>query len=280
MTPAARAARAAAAIALSIAAAAPAHAIFGGGDDEARRAILDLRGRFELQQREAREQTQRLAEANRRIDDILARLERVEQAGRGQLEQTGRGQLELQNQLQALREELARVRGQLEVQTNELAQTQRRQRDLADALDARLRSVEPVQVSVDGKPVVVDRAEQRSFDAALAQLRANDFRNAVAAFQAFLLQYPQSAYAPGALYWIGTSQFQLKDWKAAIAGLGDFVARHPEHPRVPEAMLNLGFAQIEAGDRRTARRTLETLVARHPESGAAGLARERLATLK
>ena len=172
------------------------------------------------------------------------------------------------------------MRGQLEVQTNELAQTQRRQRDLADALDARLRSVEPVQVSVDGKPVVVDRAEQRSFDAALAQLRANDFRNAVAAFQAFLLQYPQSAYAPGALYWIGTSQFQLKDWKAAIAGLGDFVARHPEHPRVPEAMLNLGFAQIEAGDRRTARRTLETLVARHPESGAAGLARERLATLK
>lgn len=266
------AARTVAAIALSVAVIAPAHAIFGGGDDEARKAILDLRGRFELQQRESREQAQRLAETNRRLDEIVARLDR--------LEQTGRGQLELQNQLQALREELARVRGQLEVQTNELAQTQRRQRDLGDALDSRLKSVEPVQVTVDGKPVTVDRAEQRAFDAALAQLRANDFRNAVAAFQAFQLQYPQSAYGPGAQYWIGTGHFQLKDWKAAIASLGAFIARHPDHPRVPEAMLNLGFAQIEAGDRRAARKTLETVVSKHTDSGAAALARERLATLK
>ena len=62
-------------------------------DDEARRAILDLRGKLDLMQRDL----------TRRIDDMQTRLERMEQGSRGQLD--------LQNQLASMRQEIASLRG-------------------------------------------------------------------------------------------------------------------------------------------------------------------------
>ena len=102
-------------------------------DDEARRALIELRGRFDLYSRDT----------NRRLDDLAARLDALT-ARADRLEQLASGQLDLTNQIAQLQQELARLRGQLEVQTNELAQTQRSQRDLFADLDTRVRKFEPV----------------------------------------------------------------------------------------------------------------------------------------
>jgi tol-pal system protein YbgF len=84
---------------------------------------------------------------------------------------------------------------------------------------------------------------------------------------------------PGALFWIGSSQFALKDYKGAIASHQALIAKYPDNPRVPDALLNLGYAQAESGDRRAARSTLESVIARYPQSQAAPLAKDRLARL-
>lgn len=251
---------AAAAALLLAGAALPAHAqLFS--DDEARRAILDVRSRVEQLQRDTL----------RRVEELSGRIDR--------LEQTTRGQLDLQNQIQAMRQEIASLRGQLEVQTNELVKTQRSQRDLAADVDGRMKRFEPVAVGIDGRQVNVDPAERRAYEGALAVFRAGDFRGAQSAFQQFAAVYPQSPYSANVQYWIGSSQYAQKDNKGAIATLQAFLQKHPDHPRAAEALLTVGNAQSDAGDRKAAADTFKLVTEKYEASGAAQTARERLAAL-
>jgi tol-pal system protein YbgF len=253
-------AKRAAAVLLLAGLALPAHAqLFS--DDEARRAILDVRSRVEQLQRDML----------KRIEDLSSRVER--------LEQTTRGQLELQNQIQAMRQEIASLRGTVEVQANELSKTQRGQRDLAADVDTRIKRLEPVVVTIDGKQASVDVSERRAYDGALATFRSGDFRGAQSAFQQFQGAYPQSPYLPSVQYWIGSSQYAQKDNKGAIATLQGFVQRYPEHPRAPDALLTVGNAQVDLGDRKAAADTFRIVTEKFDGSGAAQTARERLGTL-
>lgn len=256
----------------------PAHALFG--DDEARRAIIELRARIELQSRET---ATRLAEFGARIDALAQRIERFEQSSRGQLE--------LNNQIELLRQEIARLRGQLEVRTNELAgelaQTQIRQKNQLEKqlgqfseLDGRVRAFEPVAITFEGRNVSVDPEEKRIYEASLAALRDGDFSGAASGFTSLRLRWPASVYAPLALYWSGSAQFALKDFRAALTLYQRFVQRNPEHARVPDALLAQGLCELELGDKRNARRLLEMLIEKHPNSPAAGQARERLPALR
>lgn len=235
-------------------------------DTDARRALIDLRARYNEQAKQ--------------IETLQAQVDGLQKALDQRVEPALRGNLDLQNQLEALRQEIAKLRGQLEVQANELAITQRRQKDLFADVDNRVKRFEPTQVQLDGKTVSVDPAEKRGYEAALAQFRGGDFRGALTAFQQFTAQYPDSPYGPNAQFWIGNAQFALKDYKSAITTHQAFLAKFGDHPRAPDAMLNLAYAQIESNDRRTARKTLETVLERYGDSPAAQAAKDRLASLK
>lgn len=258
------------AIALSVLTPTSAWALFE--DDEARQAIVELRTESRAGAKEtARAIEQMKASFGEQMDALAKRLDR--------LEATARGQLELQGQLDALRQELATLRGRVEVQTNELTQTQRQQRETFAAIDSRLQRFEPLQVTIDGQTFKVEQGERRSFEAALGLFRAGDFQAALAAFQQFQAAYPESPYGPSAAFWVGSSQFALKDYKAAIATHKALIALAPEGPRAADATLNLGFAQIADGDTKEGRSTLEGLVVKFPASPAARAAKERLMAL-
>jgi tol-pal system protein YbgF len=231
-------------------------------DDQARRAILDVRGRVEELQRDL----------GRRMDQLELRVERVERASRGQLEN--------QSEIQELRQEIASLRGQIEVLTHELSRTQRAQRDLVGEIDNRLKRVEPVPVTIDGQQHNVEVAERRAFEAALALFRSGDFRNAASALQQFIIGYPQSPYLPGAQYWLGSSQYALKDLKGSVQTLRAFLNGNPEHPMVPDALLTMGNAMADAGERIGASDVYERIITLHDGTPAAQTARQRLAALK
>lgn len=236
---------------------APAHAALFG-DDEARRAILDLR--------------QKVTELEKALQakdaELASRLERLESAQRGQLE--------LANQADSLRQEIAKLRGQIDQLLNEVATLQKRNRDLYADLDERLKKLEPRAVSVDGKSATIERSEQAAYDAALAQFRASDFRGAAASLQVFVARYPQSPYSPSAHYWLGNSYYALKDFKSAIAAQQVVVDKYADSPRVPEALLSIASSQIELNERSAARATLERIIQDFPDAEAAKIARERL----
>jgi tol-pal system protein YbgF len=231
-------------------------------DEEARRAIIELRQRVE-QQRQA---AQVLSDELRRSNDENSGLRR--------------SLLELQNQIESLRGELARMRGGNEQLARDVADMQRRQKDIAQGVEERLRKFEPVQVTVDGREFSADPAEQREFEAALGAFRKGDFLAAQTAFGDFLRKFPSSGYRPTALFWLGNAQYANRDYRGAIANFRALLQQAPDHPRAPEAVLSIANCQIELKENANARRTLDELVKAYPQSEAAVAARERLAKLR
>jgi tol-pal system protein YbgF len=231
-------------------------------DDEARRAILDLRQRVEAQ---------RLA-GERQVEDLRRASE--------DNAQLRRSLLELQAQIEALRGEIARLNGQDERLVRDLADVQRRQKDIAQGVEDRLRKVEPAKVSVDGHEFIADPAESRDFEAALAMFRRGEFPGAQAAFTEFIRRYPQSGFKSTALFWLGNAQYANRDYRGAIVNFRAMLAQAPDHPRAAEAVLSIANCQIELKDNAGARRTLDELVKAYPQSEAAVAAKERLAKFR
>ena len=234
-----------------------AHALFD--DDEARKAILELRLKVDAQQL-------RNVEEQKKTSDENAQLRR--------------SVLELSNQIEALRGELAKLRGQEEQLTREVVELQRKQKDMTQGVDDRLRKFEPSKVTADGKEFVASPAEVRDFDAALAMLRKGEFAPAQAAFLEFLARYPNTGYKASAFFWLGNAQYALRGYKEAIANFKSVVALAPDGPRAPEAALSIANCQVELKDPKAARKTLEDLIKVFPQSEAASVAKDRLTKLK
>lgn len=248
-------------------------------------------------------------EARQRIESLKGRVDRLEGSLNdrlGALESTvkGQGLVDLLHEVEDIKADVAKLRGQYEVLTYELEQAQKRQRDLYLDLDGRLRKLEgtagagtpaapptpdsgatgatgsgtPTTPAARTPPVAADIvAEQRAYDAALDQFKGGNYTAAVANFQAFVRANPRSPLAPSAMYWAGNAQYALKDFRGAIVTQRQLLAAYPDSQKVPDAMLNIASCQVELGDVAGARRTLEDVVAKYPLSEAAGKARQRLA---
>lgn len=241
-----------AAIALLVALAWPAQPVLAGmfDDNEARQRIEKLR------------------------TDVDALTERVERGSKNQID--------FANQMEALKSDLARIRGQLEVLLNDIETTQKRQRDFYVDLDTRLRKLEtaaaaPPPEAKPAEPARPDPAQEgRDYEAALGTFKAGKYKDAGAAFTAFIKAWPSSSLLPNAHYWAASSHYQLKDYKTAAEMFAKVAATWPNDPKAADALLAQGNALNEAGDHKGARKVLETLVAQYPASSAAQTAKQRL----
>lgn len=254
-------------------------------DNEARQRIADTNAR--------------LAQIQRQLEDRIAALE---------TQIKSQGLLELFNQVEQLKSDVARLRGQLDVVNYELEQSQKRQRDLYVDLDTRLRKLEtapqagggsdqvanapPPTAAVPGAPgsavpptagpaMPVARpsdpvAEQRAYDAALDQFKRGDYQGAITSFSTFVKNFPQSPLAPSAQYWVGNAYYARKDYRGAIAAQRQLIAAYPQTPRVADALLNIASAQSDLNDNAAARKTLEELIKQYPQTEAAAKAKQRL----
>lgn len=217
-------------------------------------------------------------EARRLINDLTIKTNE-------RLDTTAKAQFDLINQIQALREESAKLRGQVETLTYELESAKKRQQDFYIDLDGRLRKFETQPVAEtkpgeearpQGKPVADPSAEAHDYEAALNYFKANKLKEAAAAFEAFTRNYPDSALAPSAQYWLGNAHYALRDCKRAIESQKVVVAKWPNHAKAPDAMVNIATCQQEQGDAKDAKGTLEAVLIKYPDSTAAATARQRL----
>ena len=213
-------------------------------DDEARRAILDLRQKVDKQNES--------------------------------MQQLQRAMLEQQNQFEAMRSELANLRGEKEQLTQDL----KRQQDSAKGVSERLRKFEPSKVTLDGVEFMAEPAETKAYEDALAVFRQGDFATAANVFSDFTRRYPRSGYGVAALFWLGNAQYANRDYKEAIKNFSALLARAPDHARAPESLLSVANCQLELKDTKAARKTLTDLVKSYPQTEAATAATERLAKLK
>ncbi|MCO5976055.1 tol-pal system protein YbgF [Ideonella oryzae] len=224
-------------------------------DDEARRAILDLRAKISQNEQLIKQQAD-------------------------QIQSLQNGLLDLGNQNEQLRTDLAKLRGQDEQMLRDMADLQRTMRDLQAGLNDRMRKLEPQPVTVDGKTFTVDPEEKAAFEDAMNSLRGGDFDRATTSLNSLLKRYPSTGYGDSARYWLGNAQYGQRDYKGSLATFKAFLAAAPDHPRAAEAMLAIANCQAELKDTKAAKRTLEDLIKRYPQSEAAHAAKERLVALK
>ncbi len=187
--------------------------------------------------------------------------------------------IDLAGQIDELKQNMARLRGQIEVQAHQIETLDRRQKDLYVDLDARLRKLEASAKEQEKQAAEATdaAAEGKAYEAALNQFKLGNYQASVAAFQSFLATFPDSQQVSSAQYWIGNAYYALRDYKTAIAAQQKLLESWPDSAKAPDALLNIASCQAEMGQTRTARETLKDLLKKYPGTPAADQAKQRLA---
>jgi tol-pal system protein YbgF len=237
-------------------------------DEEARKRLLAVEA--EMRQKDAA------------LDDRIVKLE-------GSIKNLGL--LELVNQIEELKADLARLRGQIEVLNNQIVTVDKKQRDFYLDIDSRLRRLEqpgspakPATGPGAMAPQLIDpkeaakqeAAEKKSYETAYGLFLRKDYVKAISAFQAFINDHASSQLVPSAQYWMGLSHHNLRDLKSALSIQQSLIKQYPESSKAPDAMLAIASIEAEQGDNASSRNRLEDIIARYPSSEAASKARQRL----
>jgi tol-pal system protein YbgF len=212
------------------------------------------------------------------FDDSEARqqINSLKQEMQGRLEAVSNGQFELANQVEELRAEVARLRGQVEVLLNEIESSKTRQRDFYIDLDNRMRQLEAGAQNQASQ--AAHAGSTGSYEGGLGLLKEGRAAEALTAFDAFISSHPDSDNLPEAHFWAGTAALQSKNIAAASKHFNTVLGRWPKSAVAPDSMLGLANGQLAIGDRRNARQTLQTLIDRYPSSNAAKTAKQHLAS--
>lgn len=213
----------------------------------------------------------RLSQLQRQIEDRLTAMEQQLKGG---------GIAELANQMQLLQSDIAKLRGQIEVVTYELEQSQKRQRDLYVDLDTRLRKLESAAANPE-KSTAANPGNTPSGDAsppapageAAAPPPPAPVANStpppgpVAAIPP--ARNSQDGVAEQRAYDAALDVFKRGDYAGAITAFTSFLKAYPRSNLASSAQFWLGSAQYARRDYRGSIATQRQLLKDYPDSGKA-----------
>lgn len=233
-------------------------------DEEARKQILSLRNQ--------------LAETQRTLDQRVGELES---------QARNRSIIDLFNQVETLKTEFARLRGQIELLQNELETTQKRQRDLYVDLDGRMRKIE-AQIAEQDRAAAAARAQ-----APAAATGASMPPGAAPSATPTTVAPPAADVARTAppapvvvvdpvaeqrAYDQGLDLFRGARYGDAVAAFQGFVRSYPRSTLVPSAQYWIGNSLYALKDYRGAITAQRQLLSQYPESAKAPDALLNIAT--
>lgn len=196
--------------------------------------------------------------------------------------------------IDSLQQELQQLRGQLEIQGNELKILQRQQQASYAELDQRITALnvpdadesinDPAVAATIPTAAVGQQAayeqepvdEVTSYQSAYALIQAREFDQAIAAMHKFLQDYPDSHYAANAFYWLGELYLAQGRFDQAMNQFNTVLAEYSDSNKVAAAMLKLGFVYHEKGQLNEAREQLQQVKTLFPDTNIAYLAASRL----
>ena len=115
---------------------------------------------------------------------------------------------------------------------------------------------------------------------AFTLLKAGQYEQSIAAFTAYLQQYPSSQYADNAQYWVGEAYYVLRQYEPAIAQYQKLIATYPDSLKQSQALLKIGYAYDKLGLAEQAATALTQIKQKFPGSAAARLADEQLQRMR
>ncbi|MGB2832433.1 MAG: tol-pal system protein YbgF [Methylotenera sp.] len=255
-------------------------------DKEARKKILELETTMNAHHQTTQSE---LASLKKNQQALEQRVVAIEAITKGQV--LG----DMQSQIETLNQEVARLKGELEVANHNVEATQQRQKDLYGDTDTRLRKLEggatpaasatPDATTAAATPAAAATPTKNTQEYQLLELanglsKEAKHKDAFNAYDKFLKDYPNSPLVADAKYGLGYTQFALRNYKSAIATQQKLIDLHPESPKVPDAMFNMANSQIQLGQVSSAKKTLRDLIAKFPNSEVTPAAQKRLKALE
>jgi len=213
---------------------------------------------------------QRIAQVQRQLEDRLALLEQQAKSG---------GLADLGTQVQLLQGDLAKLRGQIEVITYELEQSQKRQRDLYVDLDSRLRKIE-ASPALTAPPPANAGTPDAATPAAPGPPNAGTLPppgtppGGAAGTPGVVATAPPARNATDGVaeqraYDAALDLFKRGDYQGAIGGFSAFVKAYPRSPLASSAQYWIGNAQYARRDYRASIVTQRQLLKDFPDSSKA-----------
>jgi len=208
----------------------------------------------------------RIAETNQRLAQVQKQLEdRL-----GALETRTAGIVEVAREIELLKADMAKLRGQIEVLVHELGEAQKRQRDLYVDLDSRLRRIESAQAApaaAAGPAAATPPTAEAGLAGGAATPGAAAGTPAPPIGQAPAgTARPVDAAAEQRAYDAALELFKRGDYPGAITAFTTFVRSYPRGALAPSAQYWIGNAHFARRDYRAAITAQRTLIANYPDS--------------
>ena len=264
---------------------------------------------------------ERLTELSQRSEAKLSTAQEQLKALSADMDRIGRlvdnrAMLEMIQQVDQIAEDISLLRGEIEVQGNDVVDIKKRQRELYQDIDRRLRDMESrtmgqaaapqvsaPQASAPAQPAAGSSAqlpslapaagataaaaasapvtatqpgEKAAYQAAFDTLKEGRYKEAKIELQAFLDKYPNGSFSGNAQYWLGEAHYVTRNFEQGIVEFEKVLNSFSDSNKVPDAMLKLGYTYYELKQYPQSKAVLQDLRTRYPDETAARLATKRL----
>ena len=171
--------------------------------------------------------------------------------------------LETLRQINALKEEMRSLRGQVEELQQQLNQQKEAGRNQYLDIDGRLNRLEggkpagtndqnapasqPVQpeasAPAETAPAASNGNDRADYDAAFKALKGGDYVKSSRGFKTFIERWPKSTLIPNARYWLGESYYATGNYEMAAQQFKQVVDTYPTHPKAADAAKKLRMSE-------------------------------------
>ncbi len=213
--------------------------------------------------------------SSRSSETDVQRLERL-------LQSRSRLQFQMQEQIDQMSREISDLRGQLERNNHEMKQMLQRQRELFVELDRMRGEMKSAPVPQETQPAETggqytpNADEQTAYqDAVDLILKKRDYAGAIAAFQQFQKDYPDSTYTANSHYWLGQLYYAKKQDKEAAKSFVAVVSYKDSNKRA-DALVKLGDIAERNNNAEQAKKFYQQVVDEYPNSASAKIAGAKL----
>lgn len=194
------------------------------------------------------------------------------------LESRNRMQMRMQNQLTQLSQELREIKGGMELFEHKISEIENRQRSLYQLVEQP--KAASSTTTTKSTATAGSAGEQSAYQAAVDLVLVNkDYNQAITAFEAFIIDYPQSEYLANSHYWLGQLLYQQKKRQEARVAFLTVSDKFPQSAKRADSLFKIGVIDEYLGELASAKDFYQKVLKEYPNSSAAGLAQKHLDAL-
>jgi tol-pal system protein YbgF len=132
-----------------------------------------------------------------------------------------------------------------------------------------------------GSPIVApDGSAESAYEKSYQEFQQNRHENALALFQQFLSQYPDSSLVPNAHFWIAECYVKKRDYPKSLTSYEQVIRNYPKSGKASISLYRKALVLLELNDKPAAKTALKRLITDYPRSEESKQARIKLGSLQ